>query len=98
MTTQQRALFWNEHLNAWQASGLSGQAFCQQHHLIYHQFLYWRQKQIRSEHSSSAVGFARVAPVTTTDGELRINLPSGVSITGIHAGNVTLLGTLLRQL
>ena len=100
MTTQERADFWHEHITAWQASGLSGQAFCQQHHLAYHQFIYWRQKQDKpgSDPADSAAGFARVMPVVSDSRELTLSLPGGRSISGIHAGNVDLLGAILRQL
>ena len=102
MTAQERAHFWDEKIIAWQTSGLSCQAFCQQNHLTYHQFLYWRQKKHRSSTAQIglAIGFAKVTPIatTTTCEELRINLPSGLSITGIHANNIDLLGTLLRRL
>ncbi|KEY58180.1 hypothetical protein [Serratia sp. DD3] len=44
MKSQQRADYWREQIILWQASDLSGQIFCQQHQLTYHQFVYWRQK------------------------------------------------------
>jgi len=49
---------------------------------------------------SAPSGFARVAPVSgseATDG-LTVSLPGGVSVTGLHAGNIELLGAVLRQL
>ena len=45
-------------------------------------------------------GFTRVAPVSrleATDG-LTLSLPGGASITGLQAGNIELLGAILRQL
>lgn len=102
MTTQERANFWHEQITIWRSSGLSGQAFCNRHDLSYHQFIYWRAKQDKagSVLQETAVGFARVAPsrAVSTCGELTLSLPNGVSITGLHAGNVDLLGPLLRQL
>ena len=44
MTTQERAHFWHEQIKIWWSSGLSGQAFCNQNDLAYHQFIYWRAK------------------------------------------------------
>ncbi len=38
MTTQERAHFWHEQIKIWRSSGLSGQAFCNQNDLAYHQF------------------------------------------------------------
>ncbi|CNB20204.1 Uncharacterised protein [Yersinia ruckeri] len=62
MKSQQRADYWREQITLWQASGLSGQIFCQQHQLTYHQFVYWRQKYREPEENISP-GFTKV---TTT--------------------------------
>ena len=43
-TTTNRANYWQQQVTTWQQSGLSCTQFCQQQHLIYHQFLYWRRK------------------------------------------------------
>ncbi|MBB3061482.1 IS66 family insertion sequence element accessory protein TnpA [Microbulbifer rhizosphaerae] len=100
MTTQERSHFWQKQIATWQASDVSGQAFCKQQNLSYHQFVYWRRKQdkARSSQTSSATGFAKVTQATPTKDELTLTLPSGLSITGIHTGNVELLGAILRQL
>lgn len=76
-------------------------AYCQQQSLTYCRFVYWRKKlaSVASDESVPS-GFARVAPVSrleATDG-LTVSLPGGVSITGLHAGNIELLGAVLRQL
>ncbi len=86
-------------------SGLSGAAFCKQYALSYHQFVYWRRKLgakvEREQAAGSRSGFTRVAlaapPAASADG-LTVLLPGGVSITGLDAGNVALLGAILRQL
>lgn len=93
---------WQQTLSDWQESGMSGAAFCKQQSLSYHQFVYWRRKLngITVDKKVSPSGFARVAPVPkdrATDG-LTVSLPGGVSITGLHAGNIELLGAVLRQL
>lgn len=98
MKSQQRADYWREQITTWQASGLSGQIFCQQHQLTYHQFVYWRQKYRTPEDTISS-GFAKVtatAPVNSA--ELTLSLPNGLVITGLNDSNVTLLGAILRQL
>ena len=100
MKSQQRTDYWREHITAWQASGLSGQAFCQQHQLTYHQFVYWRQK-LRTPKDSLSSGFAKVTaatPLTTHAGELTLALPNGLVLTGFNDHNVALLGAILRQL
>ena len=37
MKSQERQQFWQQHVDAWQASDLSGAAFCKQHELNYAQ-------------------------------------------------------------
>jgi hypothetical protein len=99
--------FWQQQIHNCEASGLSGSAFCKQQSLIYHQFVYWRQKLTPGDDTPqqvpAATGFARVvssAPCVgagDVDG-LTVSLPGGVAITGLHAGNIELLGAVLRQL
>lgn len=92
--------FWQHTLTEWAASGLSGAAFCRERTLSYHQFSYWRRKLGAEGESQASAGFARVAPVADTDAAqgLTVSLPGGVSITGLHADNVELLGAVLSQL
>lgn len=104
MSTQQRADFWHEQIRAWQVSGLSGQAFCKQHDLSYHRFVYWRKKQqdtTGAERPAHATGFAQVTTrnqLTGAQAGLTLSLPNGMSISGLHADNIGLLGTILEQL
>jgi hypothetical protein len=103
MTRTEREHLWHQHIQDWRASGFSGMAYCKQQSLTYCRFVYWRKKLTDVEpvaDNTGASGFARVAPPvheSTTDG-LRVSLPGGVSITGLHAGNIELLGSVLRQL
>jgi hypothetical protein len=106
MTPTERAHVWQQHITDWEASGVSGSAYCKQQSLVYHQFVYWRRKLALTDDSleqeQAATGFARVVsgPVVSTgrvDG-LTVSLPGGVSITGLHAGNIELLGAVLRQM
>ena len=106
MTPTERAHVWQQHITDWQVSGVSGSAYCKQQSLVYHQFVYWRRKLVLTDDSlkqeQAATGFARVVsgPVVSTgrvDG-LTVSLPGGVSITGLHAGNIELLGAVLRQM
>lgn len=104
MTSTELHHFWQHTLGDWAASGLSGAAFCREHQLSYCQFVYWRRKlhaRSRAEDCARAgAGFARVAPVPGSDPAdgLTVSLPGGVSITGLHAGNIALLGAVLGQL
>jgi hypothetical protein len=40
----ERAIFWSRHWAAWQSSGLSQRAYCQQQGLSYSAFGYWRNR------------------------------------------------------
>ncbi len=105
MTHTERRRVWKQHIEDWQASGLSGMAYCQQQSLTYCRFVYWRKKLTEPETSvpeqpASSLGFAKVTAVASPSSPegLTVSLPGGVSITGLHAGNVELLGAVLRQL
>ncbi len=106
MTPTKLAQVWQRHITDWEVSGVSGSAYCKQQPLVYHQFVYWRQKLTPTEDSleqeQAATGFTRVvsasgASIGGAEG-LTVSLPGGVSITGLHAGNIELLGAVLRQL
>ena len=100
MTPEERTQFWQQQISTWQVSSLSGQAFCRENNLFYHQFVYWRRKQnkVRSSQSDSHIGFARVTQTASSKCELTLTLPNGLSITGMHTGNIELVGAILRQL
>lgn len=103
MVHTQREQIWQQRITDWQASGLSGMAYCKQQSLTYCRFVYWRKKLInpRSVSTKPAMsGFTKVAtmPGAQAPEGLTVSLPSGISITGLHAGNVELLGAVLRQL
>jgi hypothetical protein len=100
MTPTERAHVWQQHITEWQVSGVSDRAYCKQQSLVYPQFVYWRQKLAPTEDSreqeQAVTGFTQVvsAPgvgIGGADG-LTVSLPGGVSITGLHAGNIELLG------
>lgn len=106
MTPTERTRIWQQHITDWQISGVSGNAYCKQQALVYHQFVYWRRKFAAAENTLKQEqvtnGFARVvsapgASIGVADG-LVVTLPGGVSVSGLHAGNIELLGAVLRQL
>jgi len=105
MADSERQQSWRRTLSEWRDSGLSGAAFCKQHSIVYHRFVYWRRKlRVSAGNESGAErgpGFARVIsrpPATPSLDGLTVSLPGGVSITGLDAGNVALLGVILKQL
>lgn len=100
MTNTERQQYWQQQIADWQASQLSGAAFCKQQAVSYHTFVYWRKRITQAASlKNTGTGFAKVTPVSDRrSGELVLSLPGGVSIAGLHAGNVELLGAILRQL
>jgi hypothetical protein len=102
MNTQDNQDYWQQQITAWQVSDLSGAAFCREHGLTCHRFYYWRQKLLPTPRvqTDSSSGFAKVVPAQYpgTPGELIVSLPGGIAISGLHPGNIDLLGAILRQL
>ena len=102
MTSQERQQFWQQHIDAWQASDVSGAAFCKQHDLNYAQFNYWRKKLQVNEAVKKPAGFAQVTQLATSHcrlyDELGVHLPGGISFSGVNAGNLDVVLALLRQL
>ena len=78
---------WLERIEAWNQSGLTQRAFCQQHHLGLASFQRWRRKFRAEENSeeSSAVTFLPVSVkiahasrlTLLVNDHLRIGIPSG---------------------
>ena len=110
MSVQTRAQFWQAEIANWQASGQTGPNYCQQRDLVYHQFVYWRRKLLESEltpseHASGnpPAGFTRVTQASqplasASDSGITLKLPSGIAISGLHAGNLSVLSGILRLL
>ena len=105
MNNQERTLYWQQQLDDWRRSGLSGAAFCKRQTLSYHRFTYWRHKLTGSAKEAetegrSGAGFARVTQISASPhaNQLTLTLPGGMAITGLHADNVSLLTAILKQL
>ena len=43
---QQRRKFWENHLRAWQASGVSQAGYCRKHGLSHKSFVYWKKRLV----------------------------------------------------
>ena len=89
MTGNEREQMWQQHITAWQASGLSGLSYCKEHSLTYSRFVYWRRKLVAAQTASDAPeasGFARATTVCEVPGPqgLTVSLPGGVSVTALY--------------
>jgi uncharacterized protein (DUF2236 family) len=78
---------WQEHMEAYQLSGLSRRRYCRQVNIAYHQFqYYWKQycknKKIskRSE-STSVKRFSplKIIPTTGIESRLEVRFPNGIT-------------------
>ena len=102
MNLQERQQFWQQQVDTWQTTDLSGAAFCKQQGLNYQQFIYWRKKSQQPETTVKPAGFAQVTqltvPTSRNSHELNIHLPSGISFSGINTGNLDIVLALLRKL
>ena len=96
MTQQHTPEQWQAIIKQWQTSGLSAKAFCQQHHVVYHQFLYWRRKCGKPV-SHQLVPVVPNLPLSVAD-DIELALPGGLVIRGIRSDNLTVAVELLRQL
>ncbi len=96
MTQQHTPDQWQAIIKQWQASELSAAAFCQQHDVVYHHFLYWRRK-LGKPVSHKLVPVVPDLPLSVSD-DIELALPGGLVIRGIRSGNLTIAIALLRQL
>ena len=95
-----RTTFWQEHVTAWQTSGLTQKAYCKEHDLRYSTFGYWARKlrALSGDYQASASGFIPVTLQSPAAGGLVLALPNGLEIRGIEANNLGLLRDLLGVL
>ena len=96
MTQQHTPEQWQAIIKQRQASGLSAAAFCQQHNVVYHNFLYWRRKLGQSV-SHKLVPVIPDSPLSMAD-DIELALPGGLVIRGIHSDNLTVAVALVHQL
>lgn len=93
--------FWRQQVDLCRASGLSGAQFCKANDLLYHRFVYWRQKfepdRHRDTRPADSGGFAAVRVQAQDHGGLSLSLPNGLVVRGICADNVAVVRQLLDQ-
>ena len=89
--------FWQNHIEQLSASGLSQQAYCEQHDLKVHQLVYWRRKFLSKDQPvKNSSGFVAI-PLTHRHSELLcLSLPSGIKVSGF--GTVNDVAQLLKAL
>lgn len=95
--------YWRQQVDAWKATNLSQNKFCQTNDLIYHRFVYWRRKFEKASQppplaERESGGFATVNVRPDVDATLSLCLPNGLVVRGIRIDNITLVRHLLEQL
>jgi hypothetical protein len=92
--------FWKNHSAAWEASGLTQQAYCEQEGISYQSFVYQHNRLSAAQSKKPPVSFIKASPELTTAYNqsvgLQLLLPNGIRI-GIGAEvNVQLLQAVLN--
>ena len=72
---------WKSHVNAFEASGQSAQAYCKEHALVYHRFKYWQYKFRDEERAADGFAAVSVAREGATAHPLAVvEFPSGIRL------------------
>ena len=77
MSTINKAQLWQDHITAWQGSGLSQTAYCKQREIKFHNFAYWHNRLGPAKAPS-----AKLMKLGAMPGSSRVvmNLPLGVRL------------------
>jgi len=99
-TSEALSAYWREQIDAWSTSGQNQHAFCRQHDLSYHRFVYWRRRfEARSAAHRRPSALVPVVYQPSSSGHgLSLVLPSGVELRGIASDNLPLVQQLLSRL
>jgi hypothetical protein len=113
MSTSPKQRYWAQHIESWQASDLSQQAYCRKHKLNTSQFSYWKLKPQASQKikaiasppslSTSAafipvtVSTSPATPSSAPNG-ISLRLPNGCELRGIGAANIATTVQLVEAL
>jgi hypothetical protein len=77
MSRSDKPQFWQAHINAWKASGLSQAQYCQQQEIQFHTFAYWRTRLNRTAAPKSRL--LKLGGVSTAS-RISLALPLGIRL------------------
>ncbi len=98
MSKRRGQAYWQEHLDAWNRSGLTQAAYCISHGLSTKSFYRWRRKEKESVAAGKPLTLVPVSVgVSAAQDVIRLHSPGGWRIELPSAGAAR-LGDLLRQL
>ncbi len=72
-----------QHLDAWQSSGLTKQEYCRQHHITVSAFYYWikhHKGEVTATETTAFIPARRVAAENNSTVTVTLNLPNGYSV------------------
>lgn len=105
MSNTPREAHWQQHIAAWQSSGLSQKSYCDEHGLKSYQLSYWHRKQVKANNLTETANqkTAEFVPITVNTPStpmrgLSLRLPNGCELSGIEAHHLGLLPSLLEVL
>ena len=52
---EQKRIFWKQHIDSWQETGLSQVEYCRRNNLKHHQLVYWKKRFLKTETNVSFV-------------------------------------------
>jgi hypothetical protein len=52
---EQKRIYWKQHIESWQETGLTQTEYCRRHNLKHHQLVYWKKRFLKTETDVSFV-------------------------------------------
>jgi hypothetical protein len=80
LDSRERRIFWENHIEQWQKSGLSQAAYCSRNQLKSHRFYYWRRRVSTSQDKTSFLPVALSPSLVQNHAAIRIHTPNGFII------------------
>ncbi|WP_255556967.1 hypothetical protein [Sodalis sp. dw_96] len=86
-----------QHLDAWQCSGLTKQEYCRQHHITVSAFYYWikhHKDEVTATETTAFIPARRVVAENNNASAVTLNLPNGCSVSCLPAQLMTVMQAL----
>ena len=87
--------FWDNHIQAWQQSGLTQIDYCRQNNLKNHQWCYWRRKILKPSDTDVTFVPLSFSPSKISRPQISVLTPNGFRIEFDHGVDVSKLRQLL---
>ncbi len=100
LSGKERAEFWENHIQAWQETGLSQSEYCRRNELIRHRFWYWRKRT--EEADKKEISFVPVPlpakPMGPAPQVVRVVTPNGYRVELAGSFDPILVGQLMHSI